>query len=161
MRSSATNIGDNRNLRFTGHFTLKAASESNVLIPDENVDVLANFSLLRCDAISNTRIERPQCRQCVCQSRGGTFYIDFTLPVCKRAQRSWNVKGNWHDHLFVRADLLVVYVFTRPEISAEDGFTNFVAEYEEASSTTACRTQTTGGRPSYILSQVFPSSIEP
>jgi hypothetical protein len=158
---SATSDGrDDRNLRSGGDGTRKSTCITNILVPDENIDMFPNFSLLRCNAISKARVECPQGRQCVCQGGGRVFDLDFAVPASKFAHGAWNVNGQRHDHLLVRRDLLVAEDFARDE-AATAVLGNVGPEPPEASSMTAVRTQTTAGSPWSIFCHVFPSSLDP
>jgi hypothetical protein len=158
---SATRDGrDDRNLRSGGDGTRKSTRVTNILVPDENIDMFPNFSLLCCNAISNARVECPQRRQRVCQGSGRVFDLHSAVPASQFAQGTRNVKGYWHNHRLVRRDLFVAGDFARDEV-ASDALDNVGPEPAEASSTTAFRTQTTAGSPSSIFCHVLPSSVEP
>ena len=159
---SATADGrDDRNLRAYGEATRKSARESNILVPDENIDMFPNLSLLRGYPISKARVEYPQGRQRVGQGSRGVCYLDFAVPCSKFAQGRWNVKGQWRDHFFVRRDLFVATDLARDEVADDNALVNVGVAPGEASSTTAFRMQTTGGSPSSIFCHVLPSSLEP
>jgi hypothetical protein len=64
----------------------------NVLIPDENIYVLSNLSLLGRNAISQTWVELPKYRQRIRQGRGRAFDLNLTVSVGKFTQGGWNVK---------------------------------------------------------------------
>jgi hypothetical protein len=57
--SAAGNGWDNRNLSSSGYSTHKPTSESNVLVPDENIDVLANVALFRRNPMSKAGKKDP------------------------------------------------------------------------------------------------------
>ena len=61
--SAATNGGDDRNLSSRRDKACESARISGILVSNENIDVFADLSLLRRDAIANTRIEGAECRQ--------------------------------------------------------------------------------------------------
>jgi hypothetical protein len=58
--SAAADGGDDRNLRSNRDATCQSTCEANVVVPDEDIDVLPNFSLLRGNSIAQARVEYPQ-----------------------------------------------------------------------------------------------------
>jgi hypothetical protein len=101
LSAATTNSGHDRNLRSAGHATRESTRISDVLVPDENVDVFSHLTLLRYDAISNARIECPQSRQRLSQSCGRLFDLDYAVSRSKFEQRTGNVKDHRYIHLFV------------------------------------------------------------
>ena len=158
---ATTDGRDDRNLRSVGDGTRESTCISDIFVPNENIDMLPQLSLLRRDAISNTRVECPQSGQRVGQSCGRVFDLDFAAPASKVAQSARNVKDYRHDQLFlVGRDLRVDRDFDRDEIAVA-ALGKIGAKPPEVSATTAFRTQTTDGRPSSIFCHVLPSSREP
>ena len=84
--------------------TFKSARVANVLISGENINMLANISLLGQNPISQTRIDRPQCRERICQSSGGAVDLDDRPTAGEFLQSTWNVKAHHSTHLFFRRD---------------------------------------------------------
>jgi len=100
---ATTDGRDDRNLRSVGDGTRESTCISDIFVPNENIDMLPQLSLLRRDAISNTRVECPQSGQRVGQSCGRVFDLDFAAPASKVAQSTRNVKitgtisSSWSD----------------------------------------------------------------
>jgi hypothetical protein len=59
-RQPTADSWNDRNLRFRANATHKAARQLNIHVPDENIYVLSNLSLLSCNAISKTGVARPK-----------------------------------------------------------------------------------------------------
>jgi hypothetical protein len=118
-KSAATYRRNDRNLRSCRYGARKSARKSNILFPDENIDMFPDLSLLCRHAISKTWVEYPQSRQRVCQGSGRVCYVDFAVPLSEFAQRPRYVKRHWHDHFFVRRDLFVTSDFDR-DVTVDD-----------------------------------------
>src|SRR5439155_2276378 len=115
---ATTDGRDDQNLRSVGDWTRESTCISDIFVPNENIDMLPQLSLLRRDAISNTRVECPQSGQRVGQSCGRVFDLDFAAPASKVAQSARNVKDYRHDQLFfVGRDLRVDRDFDRDEVA--------------------------------------------
>jgi hypothetical protein len=94
--SATTHGRNNRDLRAGYDGTRESTRIADVFIADENIDVFPHFSLLRCDAISNSWIELPECRQCLGQCCGWALDLHSTESGGKFPQRPRNVKSDWH-----------------------------------------------------------------
>src|SRR5258705_10112152 len=68
--------------------------------PNEDIDMFPHLSLLRCDAISNARVECPESRQRVGQSYGRVLDLDCAVPPGKFTQSTRNVKSYPHGSPF-------------------------------------------------------------
>src|SRR5438132_5568670 len=89
--SATTDGGDDRNLRSGGDGTRESTCISDIFVPNEDIDMFAHLSLLRCDAISNARVECPESRQRIGQSCGRVLDLDRTVSSGKFTQGNWNV----------------------------------------------------------------------
>jgi len=74
----------------------KSTRISSVFLPDKNVDVFPHLSLLRCDTISDSWIDCPECGQGVGQRCSWVFDLDPTASGGKFPQGSRNVKNDRH-----------------------------------------------------------------
>ena len=133
----------------------------------EDVDVLAELSLLVGDAVANPGIERPEGGQGVGDGHRRSVDFDRAVTGGEFAKGAGDVKGDGHGYflavflfaLFVACDLRLVEDFVGG--GALDSFMIGRTGMTEPSSTTPVRKQTMEGRPSRILCQFFPSSREP
>ena len=160
--SSTTNGRNNRDLDANVYAAGQPAGVSYILIANKNVDMLPNFALFCCDAVTKSRADFPQCGKRLSQRRGRSTNLDTTAPPREFPQRPRNVEPYWHSHLVFRRDLLAAEDLVRD--GPDDDGASLGAEGrgpEETSSIIAVRTQTMEGSPSTILCHVFPSSSEP
>ena len=83
----------------------KPTGIANILVPNEDVDVFPDLSLLSCDAISDPRVKYPQRSQRIGNCRGRGFYFNAAVPTGEFAQGTRDVKRHRHDHLLLGRDL--------------------------------------------------------
>ena len=60
--SAATDGRNDRNLATVRNRARESAGVAHVFVPNEDIDMFANFSLLRCHARANARVQSPQSR---------------------------------------------------------------------------------------------------
>src|SRR5262249_43910930 len=89
--------GDDGNFRVGREDGSKSTSVTHVFFADENVDVLADLTLLVDDAIADAGMKGIEKRQGVGKNSCGLFESNFPSPPGKFAQGAWNVEGYGHD----------------------------------------------------------------
>src|SRR5438093_5015856 len=129
-RLAAAHRRQDRDRRPRRHRRREAVEEANVLIADEHVDVLSDLTLLGEDAVDDTRPELLERRQRLGDARTWLVEHDDAFAVGVGLQRPGELDGDAHLQDSVPAP------------------------------TAAPFTQTMGGSPSAIASQLFPSLPE-
>jgi hypothetical protein len=94
--SSAADRMKYRNLGPIGNARVQAADVADVLLPDEDVDVLPDLSLLGCHPMTEPGAERPQRLQCVSECGWRRGELDPVTSIRKGAQRRREIEGHGH-----------------------------------------------------------------
>ncbi len=90
---------NNRNFRFFHDRGGEAAGVADVLVTDEDIDVLADLTLLVDKAVLHAGVERPKSGQSVCDSSAGQGDFHDAATGSEIAQSSRNVDGDRHSYL--------------------------------------------------------------
>ena len=99
MRSS-TYRGDDRDLGAVRNRRRQLTQESNILVAQKNIDMLAHFALFVREPVAQPGITCPQLQQNIAKRSGPPLDFDLALSIGIDAQRAWDMEDDRHYFAF-------------------------------------------------------------